>query len=151
MMVIAFAVGLHRALEPGRGARWAPRLIGVYGASLIAAGIFRADPALGFPVGAPEQPTAISWHGMLHFASGGIGFTCLAIACFILGSRYSAEGRRGWAAFCRLTGAVFLVGFAMVASSGGNRAANLAFVAAIILVWTWMTCVAVDRYRSVSR
>jgi hypothetical protein len=151
MMVIAFAVGLHRALEPGRGARWAPRLIGVYGASLIAAGIFRADPALGFPVGAPEQPTAISWHGMLHFASGGIGFTCLAIACFILGSRYSAEGRRGWAAFCRLTGAVFLVGFAMVASSGGNRAANLAFVAAIILVWTWMTCVAVDRYHSVSR
>ncbi len=54
LMVIAFAVGLRRALEPGRGARWAPRLIGVYGASLIAAGIFRADPALGFPVGAPR-------------------------------------------------------------------------------------------------
>jgi hypothetical protein len=46
---------------------------------------------------------------------------------------------------------VFLTGFAMVASGGGNRAANLAFVAAVILVWTWMTCVAVDRYRSVSR
>ncbi len=46
---------------------------------------------------------------------------------------------------------VFLAGFAMVASSGGNQAANLAFVAAVILVWTWMTCVAVDRYRRVSR
>src|SRR6478735_1001363 len=120
-------------------------------AGLITAGIFRADPALGFPVGAPEQAATISWHGMLHFASGGIGFTCLAIACFILGSRYSAESRRGWTAFCRLTGAVFLAGFAMVASSGGNQPANLAFVAAIILVWTWMTCVAVDRYRRVSR
>ena len=48
LMVIAFAVGLRRALEPGLGTRWAPRLIAVYGASLIAAGIFRADPALGF-------------------------------------------------------------------------------------------------------
>jgi len=70
LMVIAFAVGLRRALRPGKGACWAPRLIAVYGASLIAAGVFRADPALGFPVGAPEQPAAISWHGMLHFAAG---------------------------------------------------------------------------------
>ena len=93
-------------------------------------------------------PAAISWHGLLHFAAGGIGFTCLAIACFVLGRRYSAEGRRGWAAFSGLTGVVFLAGFAMVASSGGSQAANLAFTAAVILVWTWMTCVAVDRYRA---
>ena len=50
-----------------------------------------------------------------------------------------------------MTGVVFLAGFAMVASSGGGQAANLGFVAAVILVWTWMTCVALDRYRSVSR
>ena len=82
-MVIAFAVGLRRALTPGQGARWAPRLVAIYGASLIAAGIFRADPALGFPVGTPAGPGAVSWHGMLHFAAGGVGFTCIAIACLV--------------------------------------------------------------------
>ena len=55
-MVIAFAVGLRRALAAGVGAKWAPRLVGVYGASLIAAGVFRADPALGFPAGTPDGP-----------------------------------------------------------------------------------------------
>src|SRR4051794_5683550 len=35
-MVIAFAVGLRRALRPGRGARWAPRLIAAYGTGLLA-------------------------------------------------------------------------------------------------------------------
>ena len=69
VMVIAFAVGLRRALAGGAGARWAPRLVGVYGASLIAAGIFRADPALGFPVGTPDGPGEISWHGLLQVAS----------------------------------------------------------------------------------
>ena len=52
------------------------------------------------------------------------------------------EGDRGWAVFSRLTGVVFLAGFAMVASSGGSRPANLIFTAAVILVWAWMTAVA---------
>src|SRR6476659_3974397 len=62
-MTIAFAVGLRRALTPGRGASWAPRLIGLYGAGLVAAGVFRADPRLGFPAGTPDGPGQISWHG----------------------------------------------------------------------------------------
>src|SRR3954452_11425294 len=54
-MVLAFAVGLRRALAGGSGARWAPRLVGVYGACLVAAA-FRADPAFGFPAGTPAGP-----------------------------------------------------------------------------------------------
>jgi hypothetical membrane protein len=150
LMVIAFAVGLRRALAGGVGAKWAPLLVGVYGVSLIAAGVFRADPALGFPVGTPDGPGEISWHGLLHFASGGVGFTCLAVACFVVARRYATENRKGWAVFSRLTGVVFLAGFAMVASSGGNQAANVAFTAAIILVWGWTTTVAADRYRRVA-
>ena len=82
--------------------------------------------------------------------AGGVGFTSLAVACFVIARRYSTENRRGWAVFSRLTGVVFLAGFAMVASSGGNQAANLAFTAAIILVWAWTTAVALDRYRRVA-
>jgi hypothetical membrane protein len=50
LMTVAFAIGLHRT---GRST-WAPRLIAGYGLSLVAAGVLRADPALGFPPGTPS-------------------------------------------------------------------------------------------------
>ncbi|HST83015.1 MAG TPA: DUF998 domain-containing protein [Kineosporiaceae bacterium] len=151
LMVIAFAVGLRRALDGGVGARWAPRLVAAYGLSLIAAGAFRADPGLGFPIGTPAGPGPISWHGTLHFAAGGIGFSCLAAACFVLARRFAAEGRLRWARFSRVSAGAFLAGFAMVASGSGVPGAVVAFTAAIILIWGWMSVVAVDRYRIVAR
>jgi hypothetical protein len=147
LMTIAFAVGLGRCLRPGRGATWAPRLVGVYGASMVAAGAFRADPAQGFPVGTPAGAGEDSWHGTLHFVSGGIGFTCLTAACFVLGARFAREGHRGWAAFSRVTGVLFLAGFAGVASGGGSVWINLAFTAAVVLVCAWISAVAVHLYR----
>ena len=146
LMVIAFAVGLRRALRPGRGARWAPRLVTVYGLGMVAAAVFRADPAMGFPAGTPDGPGTVSWHGILHLVTAGIGFLCLIAACFVVASRYAAEGRRGWAAYSRVTGVVFLAGFAGVAT--GLPALTLAFVAAVIAAWTWIAAVALDRYRT---
>jgi hypothetical membrane protein len=147
-MVLAFAVGLRRALAGGSGARWAPRLVGVYGASLVAAAAFRADPAFGFPAGTPAGPGAVSWHGTLHLLSGAVGFTALAAACFVLARRYTREARRAPAILARATGIIFLLGFGAVAASAGRPAANLAFTAAVIIVWAWLAVVAFDRYRS---
>src|SRR4051794_20807025 len=103
-MVLALAVGLRRALAGGSGARWAPRLVGVYGASLVAAAAFRADPAFGFPAGTPAGPGAVSWHGTLHLLSGAVGFTALAAACFVFARRYTREARRAPAILARATG-----------------------------------------------
>jgi len=150
LMLVAFAVGLRRALTPGAGAGWAPRLVAVYGLSLVTAGVFRADPALGFPAGTPQGPTAVSWHGTVHFAAGAIGFTALAIGGFVLGHRYATERRNCWAWFSRITGALFLAGFAMLATGGGNQASTVAFIAAVVLVSAWITAVALDRYRRVA-
>src|SRR5689334_21176330 len=50
-MVLACAVGLRRALRGGPAGRWAPRLVGAFGVAMLAAGVLRADPALGFPPG----------------------------------------------------------------------------------------------------
>jgi hypothetical membrane protein len=144
LFVLAFAVGLARA---GTG-RWAPRLVGAYGAGMVASGLFRADPAMGFPAGAPETGS-FSWHGTLHFVAGGIGFLCLVVACLILGRRYAAAGRRGMAVFSRVTGIAFLAGFAGIAS-GSAGATVPAFVAAVVLVWTYLAVLAVDTYRSVT-
>ena len=93
LMTVALAVGLRRAVA----GTWAPRLIGVYGLSLVAAGVFRADPALGFPAGTPADAHIVSWHGTLHLVSGSVGFLGLIAACLIVGRAAAADrvaGRR---------------------------------------------------------
>jgi len=151
LMTVAFAVGLHRALRPGRGATWAPRLVGTYGVSLICAGVFRADPAMGFPAGTPDGATEVSWHGIAHFAAGGIGFTCLVAACLIVARRFAAQRRPGWATLSAVAGVALLAGFGAVASGSGGAGATLAFVAAIVLIWTWMSALAVHLYREATK
>src|SRR6266849_7755718 len=55
---LLYAVGLWRRLHPGRAGTWGPLLIGAYGFGLILVGVFRTDPADGFPPGviAPTHP-----------------------------------------------------------------------------------------------
>lgn len=64
LLLIAGAVGLGRAMAAaGRGtraAKWSARLLGVYGAGFVFAGLFVPDPALGFPPGTPEGPGPVS-------------------------------------------------------------------------------------------
>src|SRR5207253_6149221 len=52
LLVIAAAIGMRRVLRGNRGGTWGPLLVAVYGAGLIAAGAFVADPMNGFPPGA---------------------------------------------------------------------------------------------------
>jgi hypothetical protein len=144
-MIIAFAVGLRRA-RPDH--TWAPRLVGVYGASLVAAGVFRADPAQGFPPGTPADAQGLSWPGLVHFAAGALGFGCLVVACLLLARRFAAAGARSWAIVSRVTGIAFLVAFVGLAASGGTVAGTLGFVAAVIGVSAWMSALAVHLYRT---
>lgn len=146
LATVAFAVGLRRAWPD---AVWAPRLVGAYGVALVLAGVFRPDPALGFPAGTPDGPGPVSWHGALHFAVGGVGFACLAVACLAIGRRLAAHGDRQWALFSRVTGVLFLAGFLCIAAGAGREWATVTFTAAIILVWAWLSALAVRVYRSV--
>jgi hypothetical protein len=146
-MLVAFAVGLHRALAGGRGGWWAPRLIGAFGVGMaLSALVFRADPAQGFPPGAPQQPQ-LTWHGALHYPVAGVAFLSLVVACFVLASRFVAEGRRGWAAFSRVAGVVFLVGFAGLSASAGASWSVVSFIVALVVVFAWISAVAVHWYR----
>ncbi|SEG73117.1 Protein of unknown function [Thermomonospora echinospora] len=144
---LACAVGLRRALGPGRGGTWVPRLVAGYGVSLIAAGVFRADPAMGFPAGTPAGPGAVSWQGMLHLAAGAVGFTCLIAACFVIARRFAAGGRRGWAGYSRLTGVLFLLSFAAISTGGGASWATVTFVAGVVLAWAWLSALSLHLYR----
>ncbi|MEV6874415.1 DUF998 domain-containing protein [Amycolatopsis sp. NPDC051128] len=131
LLTIAAAAGIRRVL-PGR---WGPRLLAVYGLSLLGAGVFRADPQDGFPLGTPAGPPAsVTWHGTLHFVCGGIGFAALIAACFAIGSHLTPA--RAW--YSRISALLFLAGFAGVASGSTSPAVTLGFWAAVAIAWTWL-------------
>jgi len=147
-MTAAAAVGVGRALAGQPGGKWGPRLIGLYGAGLMAAGPFYADPADGFGPGAPlGKATRISWHGAGHLVSASIGFIALIAACFVIARYFSRAGRRGMAVYSRITGVVFLAGFLGVTTGSSSSAIVLPFYAAVLAAFTWLAIVAVGLYR----
>ena len=100
LLAIAFAVGSRRVLHPGRAAVWGPRLLGLYGAGLVAGGVFVADPGAGFPPGAPEgAPEQLSWHGALHAVAPPLAFLSLIVAWVVIARRFAGARERGWAAY----------------------------------------------------
>ncbi|HEX2212438.1 MAG TPA: DUF998 domain-containing protein [Mycobacterium sp.] len=148
-MTIAAAVGVRRALGPGRRSAWASALLGGYGVGLVGAGVFRADPSHGFPPGTPPGMGEVSWHGLAHFAVAGLAFLCLAAACFVIAGWFSRGGESSWAWFSRAIGVVFALSFAALSSGTNGPATVLAFTAAVVLAWGWLTAVSVKLYRGV--
>jgi hypothetical protein len=141
LMVLAAAAGLARAVPQSP---WTARLVGVFGASMVAAGVLRADPALGFPAGTPAGPGTVTWHGVGHFVAGGVGFLCVIAATYVL----ARHQPRGLAAYSRASGTFFLAGFAGIASGNGAPWLTLAFVAAVLVIFTWLAVVSARLYRS---
>jgi hypothetical protein len=84
----------------------------------------------------------MSWHGLLHFIFGQIGFLALIVASFVYARYFAANNLRGWAMFSALTGGLFLFAIlATVATSAGEGSvwALLALYAAVILAWIWLS------------
>lgn len=133
-LVIAGAIGMRRTLHGGPGGTWVPRLVAVFGASFLVSAVFAADPGAGFPVGAPEGPTAsLSTNGAVHMFGGMIGYLALCAAFIVLARRFSAQGRRGWAVASRLVPVVVLAGFV------GSAVSVLALFTGAALGLVWLT------------
>ena len=147
LLTIAGAVGMRRVLHGSRGGTWGPLLLGVYGLGLIGAGFFIADPAHGFPPGTPADAHAVSWHGLLHFISGGIGFLGLIAACFVFARRFAAQRLRGWAVYSVATGVIFFAAFVGIAVGSNSigvitTIVILAFTVAVVIGWAWISAMA---------
>ena len=139
LLVVAGAAGMRRVLRGRRGWTWGQPLLGLYGLGLIGAGLFRPDPALGFPPGLPAGAyDAVSWHGIMHFVAGGVGFLGLIAACFVFARRFASLGERGWAAYSVATGVIFFVAFFGIAS-GSKGPASAAFAVAGVIAWAWIS------------
>jgi hypothetical protein len=150
-MTIAAGVGVGRALGTGRAAAYSAGLVAGYGVGLVGVGIFRADPALGFPPGTPRGRGPVSWHAIAHVVSGGVGCGCLIAACFVVATCFSRADKRGWAWYSRLTGMLLAAGFAAVASGSDSPIVNVAFSIAVVIAWAWLTAISVTLYRSVGK
>jgi hypothetical membrane protein len=111
VLSIIFAIGVARVLTEGPGSRWAPRFLGLFGVGLVIGGIFRADPALGFPVGTPEGvPEQLTTHALIHAFAPPLSFLALIAACLVVARRFTADGLRRAALLTRIVAAVcFLV------------------------------------------
>jgi len=138
VLLIAGAVGMKRALQSGPGYKWAPRMLGLYGLGLIGASLFSADPALGFPPGTPLENNPISWHGILHFIVGTIGFIGYIASCFIVARRFKSTQQPGWAWYSLITGILFLVSFIGIAS-GSKGPVSAFFAIAVVLGFIWIS------------
>lgn len=141
LMTAAAGVGVTRALRTLRTARpWSGWLVVGYGIGLVLAGVFVADPMNGFPPGTPDgPPTVVSVGGIGHVVAAGIGFLCLIVACF------AVPTSRPWLG--RVTGVVFLVAFAAVASGSSARIVVIGFWVAVVLAWAWLAVTCFDLYR----
>jgi hypothetical protein len=87
----------------------------MYGLGLILVGMFRTDPANGFPPGTLAV-TSPSLHGVVHALGALVVFLGLAASLVSLGRSFAANNQRGWALYCLSSGiamvALFFTGFA---------------------------------------
>ncbi|WP_157553419.1 DUF998 domain-containing protein, partial [Nocardia uniformis] len=104
------------------GGVWGPRWLALNGVALIAGGVFVADPAFGFPAGAPAlEPDSLSWHGMLHAIAPVIGAVGFVGALVVFAWRWRKTGRSGLAVLTVVTLIVYL-GLGAVTSAGAKDA-----------------------------
>ncbi len=152
LMLVAFAVGLRRALRPGLADRWAPALVGVFGAALVVAGIFTTDSYGDFPfLPALDGAHGKSGPGLLHVAALCIGSAAVAAASFALARMFAAGDATGLARFSAVTGVVVLIGLLpFIATFPGNAVNNVRFTVAVVLVLGRITTVAAHLYRSLA-
>lgn len=137
LLTVVGALALRRA---GLRSRWAWGGILAYGAGVAAAGLMRADPADGFPIGTPPGlPATVSWHSFGHIIAGFLGFTGLIVACFVVARRFGRDNERGWSRFSLITGIVYILGLVGLATGSGTAVVNLGFTVAVIVGWAWLT------------
>ena len=140
LLTVVGALGLSGVQRMGRRSYAMIVWLVVYGLGIATAGLLRADPAEGFPIGASDGPPAVvTASGIGHLVAGGIGFLGLIVACLACARRSARAGDPTWAACSAAIGVYYLVAFVGIASGAGNPVINIAFTVAVALGWGWLT------------
>jgi len=149
VLMVLFAVGVGRMLQ-GRGATWGPRLLGLYGVAYMVGGLFPADPVVGFPPGTLTEST--TWHGMVNAGSRGTSSLLLIAASLVIARWFTGRGLRNWAWFSVAAVPLPLAAFALLTAAGTDKSTTyLAFLVPGILLWAWITALAIHLIRCAER
>ncbi len=95
VLTVLLAVGMRQMVRAGRGAVWAPRLLGLFGVAYIVGGMFAADPVAGFPPGTTPEMVHTTWQGAVQNASRGASSLLLIATSLVIAGWFAAQGRRG--------------------------------------------------------
>lgn len=146
LMVLAAAVGFRRLLGPkSRAVAW---FLGAFGASMLVAAAFPADPVDGFPVGTPEGfPTSISTTGLIHFIAGALGFISLAVSCFFAASAMSRRNASSLSRLSLFCGVAIIVGFFGGPALSGTSVGTLGIWFSVVVGWAWLAVTSLHLYR----
>jgi hypothetical membrane protein len=146
LLMVAFAVGLRRALVRGPAAVWGPVLLSAFGFGLIGSGVFVMDPMRGYPPGtATDGPTG-SWHHAVHDNLGLLVFVSLPVACFVLARRFAVRPVRAmWLTYSLVTGVLGLVLLVVfgIAWETDHRSAGLIQRVLIAVDWAWVAMLSI--------
>jgi hypothetical protein len=138
LLFIVAATGIRQVLRSQPSGTWGPLLIAVMGLAMMTGGVFRTDPAFGYPPGTPDtKPQSLTWHAALHAVSFTIAIVSWLTACLVFGRRFAAAKQRRWAAYSFATGLILLAPVETLAAPPG---AVLIYIAATI-GWTWTSAI----------
>jgi hypothetical protein len=105
----------------------------------VIGGVFKADPALGFPAGAPEGiPEHISTHALIHAFAPPLAFLSLIGACLVIARRLAADGLVRAALVTRVVAAV-----CFVLSVPVGFGFSIRLFVAVALAFAWLAAYAV--------
>lgn len=137
LLALAGAVGMRRALHPGRAGTWGPLLVGAFGVGLVLGGVFPADPYLGFPLGSVE-PAVASWHGIAHNLAPGLALDAATVATVVFARRFAAARERRWMLYSLATGMAVLV----LSFWPDLNGISVRLALAVTLAFAWVSAVA---------
>jgi len=145
LLFILGAVGMARAMASGPASTWGPRLLGVFGACLIIAGLFKPDPGFGFPPGTPAgPPTVFTGSAGAHLAAASVAFLCLIAFCVVFSRRFARNGNQGMAGASIVIGLLLFLATAANGTAPGQPATTVAFTVVALLGFIWASVTAVS-------
>ncbi|MCK2217168.1 DUF998 domain-containing protein [Actinomadura sp. ATCC 31491] len=150
LLTLAFTAGLARAL---RGSRSLPVLVGIWGAMLVAAGVFTTDPVSGYPPGTPDLlPHYSGLAAELHDLVSLPAFVALPVACAVFAVRCARAGERAWAVYSAVSAVVFAVAFGLATAAFAQAPALVAYGGlfqrvAVVTGWAWLALLGVRLLR----
>jgi hypothetical membrane protein len=145
LLFILGAIGMSRAITSGPGRTWGPRLLGVFGACLIIAGLFKPDPGFGFPPGtAAGPPTVFTGSAGAHLAAASVAFLCLIAFCVVFSRRFARNGRPAMAGASVVVGLLLFLATAANGAAPGQPMTTIAFTVVALVGFVWASVTAVS-------